>query len=98
MKRTLVVTKQAEIDLSEIWLWTYTTFGQTQADRYLDQLDHEIQQCGEHAEAGKDRSSLRPNYRSLRVGKHVIFCTFTASQVVVQRVLHASMDFEVHLP
>jgi toxin ParE1/3/4 len=93
----LVVSKRAEADLMEIWLWTYKQFGEAQADHYLDKLDAGMTACGTNPESGRTREELRSGYRSLAIGKHVVFYTVTGSEVVVQRVLHSSMDLGTHL-
>ena len=35
--RRLVVSKRAEADLREIWLFSFKTWGEAQADRCLDE-------------------------------------------------------------
>ena len=96
--RELVVSERAEADLREIWRWSYDQFGEDQADRYLDQLDEGLQKCGAEPEGGKQRDTLRAGYWSKLVRKHVVFYTFTDDEVLVQRVLHGSMDPGRHLP
>ena len=98
MSRTLLISRCAEADLLEIWLWTHRQFGEAQADRYLDELDASMRRCGEKPESGKDRDALRQGYRSQLIGKHTVFYTFKNTEVIIQRVLHASMDHETHLP
>jgi plasmid stabilization system protein ParE len=67
------------------------------ADRYLDELDAGLQGCGAEPERGKRRDDVRPGYWSRLIRKHVAFYTVTADQVLVQRVLHGSMDPDLHL-
>lgn len=98
MIRTLLVGPRAESDLIEIWLWTRDHFGEAQADRYLDELDAAMRACAAEPQSGKDRQTLRPGYRSRRVGSHIIFYAPTAERVLIHRVLHGSMDFDEHLP
>lgn len=98
MSRVLLVSTRAESDLLEIWIWTNEQFGETQADRYLDLIEAVMRRCGSEPQAGQDRGTIGAGYRSCRAGSHAIFYTFTKSEVVIQRVLHASMDFESHLP
>ncbi|MFG0284470.1 MAG: type II toxin-antitoxin system RelE/ParE family toxin [Phycisphaerales bacterium JB039] len=97
MKRALAISARAQVDLLEIWLWTHDRFGDAQADRYLDELDAGIRACATRPESGKDREAIRPGYRSRLFGKHIVFYTFTDTEVVIQRVLHASMDVEDRL-
>jgi toxin ParE1/3/4 len=94
--RRLVVSERAEADLREIWLYSFRTWGEAQADRYLDELDGGLQECGTDPERGKHRDDVRPGYWSRLIRRHVAFYTFTDAEVVVQRVLHASMDPDLH--
>lgn len=97
MKRRLVVSKRARADLLDIWIYSIKNRGETQADRYLDELDAGLRECGAEPECGRHRDEVRPGYRSLHVRRHVAFYTVTADQVLIQRVLHASMDPDLHL-
>lgn len=67
-----------------------------QADGYLDGLDTAMRLCATSPLSGRDRSALRAGYRSALAGRHIIFYTHTETQVLVQRVLHASMDPDKH--
>lgn len=97
MTRRLVVSERAEADLREIWLYSFQTWDEAQADRYLDQLDAGLRQCRAEPESGKPRDEVRPGYWSLLIRRHVAFYTFTADEVLLQRVLHGSMEPDLHL-
>lgn len=94
MKRRLVVSKRAQADLLEI---CFKNWGEAQADLYLDELDVGLRQCGADPERGRRREEVRPGYWSLLVRRHVAFYTATADEVLIQRVLHASMDPDLHM-
>ncbi len=98
MTRRLLVSHRAEADLVAIWRWTRETFGESQADGYLDELEAGMKECARRPKHGKDRSNLRAGYRSRLVGSHIVFYTFTADEVLIQRVLHGGMDFDSRLP
>lgn len=95
--RRLVISHKAEADLREIWLWSFRMFGEARADRYLDDLDVGMRMCGSDPESGKKRDTLRAGYRSLLIGKHLVFYTFTDDSVQIRRVLHGSMDPDRHV-
>lgn len=97
MRRELVLTHRAEADLREIWVYSFENWGIQQADRYLDLLGEALQQCGANPDRGKKRGELRPGYRSLLIRKHVIFYTFNDDEVLIQRVLHSSMEPHRHV-
>ena len=85
------------MDLIDIWLYTCTTWGEAQADMYVSALDRRIQALSRNAETGTQRDELRSGYRTVRVGRHVMFYTTSSSTVRVQRILHDQMDLGRHL-
>jgi len=90
--RRLLVSDRADADLREIWLYSFKTWGEAQADRYLDELDSGLQECAAEPERGTCREDVRIGYWSRLIRRHVAFYTFTDDEVLVQRVLHDSMD------
>ena len=60
-------------------------------------LDAGMRKCGAEPEGGKQRESVRSGYGSSLVRKHVVFYTFTDDEVLIQRVLHGSMDPSRHV-
>lgn len=82
----------ARQDLIDIWRYTEKTWGERQADTYLDELDAGIRQLLEYPELGRDRSDVRPGYRSLAVNRHIVFYTLDEDVIRVVRVLHSRMD------
>ena len=97
MPRELVKDKAAEADLIGIWVYSFETFSETQADRYLDALEHGIGELGEDPSRGDPRDELREGYWSKRLEHHVVFYTFNDAEVRVRRVLHEVMDVGRHL-
>lgn len=97
MKRQLVVSQRAQADLIEIWLYSFKHWGEVQADRYLDELEAGLRECGAYPKRGRRREEVRVGYWSLLVRRHVAFYTVTVDQVLIQRVLHRSMDPDLHM-
>ena len=64
--RALVISERAEADLREIWRYSFKEWGAEQADRYLDELDDGLQECGAEPERGNHREAVRPGYWSRR--------------------------------
>ena len=95
--RQLLVTPKAESDLIGIWVYTREEWGVEQADRYLDQLDQGMQRLIHHPTLGADYAHVLPAYRRLQVEHHVVFYKVRASEVLVVRVLHESMDAPARL-
>jgi toxin ParE1/3/4 len=80
-----------------IWDFGFDTWGLDQADNYHNQILSTIEFLAEHPQAGTDRSSLVPDYRSFGVGSHIVFYVQDGSTLTVIRVLHKGNDFERHL-
>ncbi|MGR3364954.1 MAG: type II toxin-antitoxin system RelE/ParE family toxin [Maritimibacter harenae] len=97
MTHALLISPRAEADLEEIWLYSLHHWGREQADRYLATLAEAIKQYAHDPERGRARDEIRAGYRSARVERHVVFYQVLGQAVVVQRVLHASMDPDRHL-
>ena len=95
--REVVKRPRAYADLESIWLYTYEQWGEEQAARYLRQLNDRIMELAAKPERGKSREALRAGYYSIRVGRHVVFYTFTDQMVGIERVLHGQMDMGRHL-
>ena len=81
-------------DLMAIEDYTAKTWGETQADEYLDQLEQRFYWLAEHAGAGKSRKALAPGLSSFPQGHHIIFYRAGGSMLEVARILHQSMDIE----
>lgn len=95
--RELVISERAEADLREIWHYSLDNWGEAQADCYLDELDAGMRKCGAEPEGGKQQEAVRSGYWSNLVRKHVVFYIFSDDAVLIQRVLHGSMDPSRHV-
>ena len=97
MHRELVKDRAAEADLIGIWLYTFETWSEAQADRYLSTLERGIQEIADAPERGNQRDALRAGYWSKKLEHHIVFYTFTGEEVRIRRVLHEVMDVGRHL-
>ncbi len=97
MPRELVKDKAAEADLIGIWVYSFEAWGEAQADRYLEALEHGIGKVAEDPTRGESRHELRDGYWSKRLEHHVVFYTFNEAEVRIRRVLHEVMDVRRHL-
>jgi toxin ParE1/3/4 len=95
--RRLVLSRRAETDLVEIWIYSEQNWGAAQADCYLDALAKKLMAMAAKPERGRCRDDVRGGYLSILVGRHIAFYTFTAHEVLIQRVLHGSADPDRHL-
>jgi toxin ParE1/3/4 len=87
----------AESDLVDIWRYTFEEWGETQADKYLDELDSRIRKLADNPEWGKRCDHVRNGYRVLFAGSHAVYYTVTVDIVYIIRVLHGRMDPDRHL-
>jgi toxin ParE1/3/4 len=89
--RELFVTRAAEADLLEIWLYLFEN-SQQAADRVVDEIAGKYDLLCEFPLMGRRRAELGANYRSLPVGNYVIFYRVTDTKLEISRVLHGARD------
>jgi toxin ParE1/3/4 len=90
------LSRKAEEDLEEIWLYTLEIWSKEQADRYLSLIFDEIEFLTANPKTGQDFDHIRKNYRYSKVKSHLIFFKHKKSENVVEviRILHERMDLE----
>lgn len=94
-----IISETAAAELIEIWEYTYRTWGEPQAERYLRLLNAAFERVGLAPGVGRDRSEYLPEMRSVAVERHVVFYRAFGPDVVILRVVHqrrdmAAMGFE----
>ncbi|MAW61965.1 MAG: hypothetical protein CMJ94_14200 [Planctomycetes bacterium] len=60
-------------------------------------MQQALDRLAENPESGRSAESIRGSYWTLRVGRHLVFCTYAEDVVSMRRVLHDQMDFLRHL-
>ena len=95
--KKLVIADAARDDLRAIARQTEQEWGAAQRRRYLDALKHRLAGLRAHPALGGSRDELGRGYRSVPIGRHVVFYKETADSIEIIRVLHASMDVHRHL-
>lgn len=93
------ISKEAQQDLQEIWLFTYRKWSQEQADRYFNLLMDEIEFLALYPHDGKDYSQIRKGYFRAKVKSHFIFYRINGhkSCIEIVRILHEKMDVKSKL-
>ena len=93
------ISKQAETDLENIWLYTFEEWSLEQADYYYDLIMDEIDYLSENPKSGKDNSEIRKGYFRSRVKSHFIFYRINLKEEKLEiiRILHRQMDIETHI-
>ena len=95
--RQIRLRSRAEIDLVDIWAYTFAQWDEGQADKYVDELQVAINHLVDHPQRGVPRSNVRDGFRVLFVNRHAVYYQLTPATVDIVRVLHAQMDPDGHL-
>ena len=93
------ISKQAEIDLEKIWLYTFEEWSIDQADYYFDLIIDEIEYISKNPKTGEDYNEIRKGYFRSRVKSHFIFYKINLKEenIEIIRILHQQMDIESHI-
>ena len=87
----------AEADLTGIWDYTFETWGEAQADRYLEQMEA----CFERIAAGqavcRDFPEIDTRLQSCHCEHHYVFFLTSNTDVIIIAVLHERMDLMTRL-
>ena len=96
MKR-LVVSAAACDDLGTVARYSECEWGKARKKQYVAAIRARFDLLRQQPEIGAERPDLATGYRSLPVGRHMIFYRIEMDSVVVIRVLHQRMDVGRHL-
>jgi toxin ParE1/3/4 len=86
------LTKQAVADLTDIYLYTFETFGEAQAERYVEDMYGCVALIAENPQLGHNASFVRPGIFRFPHRHHSIFYKPESDGVLIVRVLHDRMD------
>lgn len=91
--KSLRVSKKARQDLQSIWNYTFDTWSEKQADKYLKEFMDEFVGITKFPERGRSYDEVASNFFGLKKNKHIIFYRITVTgEVEIMRILHESMD------
>jgi len=89
------ISKNALIDLEEIWVYTFNNWSLEQADRYYNLIISEIEYICEHPNSGKSYLIIREGCKASKVRSHLIFYKLDSKEnIQIIRILHQRMDIE----
>ncbi|GGQ04428.1 type II toxin-antitoxin system RelE/ParE family toxin [Shewanella litoralis] len=83
---------KAKSDLIKIAKYTQLTWGTTQRNEYLKQLDHSFHQLSQEPMLGMNCDYIREGYRKRPQGSHMIYYKENNNNILIVRILHKSMD------
>lgn len=86
------LSKLAEADLDEMWLYVAADGGADVANHLIDDIVDRIVLLASHPKGGRLRDELSPGLRSFPVKNHIIYYRPDQGRIVVVRVLHGSRD------
>ena len=86
----------AEEDLENIWLYSFETRGEHQADKYYDELIKGMELLAYNPDLGVSCADIREGYRQFKLNHHVMYYKVTPPILTVVRVLHERMESAEH--
>jgi toxin ParE1/3/4 len=93
-----LLSPAAQADPAEIWSYSFENWGAAQADRYVNGIRDACAELTGNPTRGRAVDDIRPGYRKLAVGSHVLFYRVADSGLIdVIRILHRRMDAEGRL-
>ena len=69
----LKLSRAAQQHLEDIWLYTISEWGEDQAEKYVALIEKALSLLADNPYVGKVRPDVKPGYRALQAGKHLIF-------------------------
>ena len=89
--KSYALSPLAEIDLEDIWLYTFQNWSLAQADSYHCDLVTAFEGLASGTKRGQD-VDVRPDYLKCPAGSHMIYFRDSGDQIKVIRVLHQRQD------
>jgi toxin ParE1/3/4 len=90
----ILFTPAAEVDLSDIWKYTVDTWGENQAEEYIQKLSLACSKLSDGLSQEIPVDYVRSGYRKVLVGRHAIFFKRNENEITIIRILHQSMDVD----
>jgi len=87
--RKYKLTRQADQHLSDIYLYTAETFGQAQADNYLQGFAATFELLADNPRMGRAAEHVRPGLRRHEHAGHVIFYRETGEGLLIVGLIHS---------
>lgn len=94
--KSYALSPLAEIDLEEIWGYTFQNWSLGQADSYHRDLVATFEGLASGTKRGRE-VDVRPDYLKCPLGSHMIYFRDRNDQIEVMRVLHQRQDADLNL-
>jgi len=99
----VVVTQTARDDIREILHYTQQEWGPEQREDYIREIESAIDRLSMMPSMGRSRDDIYPGVRSIPVGRHLLYYTYTENIVHIRHVWHGrrnpqAIDWRVSEP
>ena len=91
------LSKEADNDLLDLYLYGFKNFGEAQAEKYYFELEDCINLLTETPLICRERTEFTPAVRIHHHGKHLLIYLIQTDHILIVRILHDSMDLQRHL-
>lgn len=91
------ISDAAKRDLVRIGDYTRREWGAAQKRKYLDEIKEKLRALSNTPGIGAPRDDIDEGIRAFPALRHIIFYRETDKEVVIVRILHESMNTELHL-
>lgn len=86
------LSKTADLDLVEIYEYSFIEFGFVHAEEYLEGFHHLFNQLTNFPSEGVLRKDIGFNIRSIPYGSHLVYYSRTDISIEIVRILHQSQN------
>lgn len=93
----LIISDRAREDLRNIAEYTEKRWEVEQKSTYLGLIEQGFGDILRNPAVGAPRDHIKPGYRSVNVGRHLIFYRDSGADIWIVRVMHQNMDVWRHL-
>ena len=91
-----VLSPRAKSDIDHIWNYSEKLWGAGQAESYIRQLQHSIEEVAACSAIGRACPEVRAGYYKYPSGSHILFYRLIEGGIDIVRILHERMDFGQH--
>ena len=93
----LTISKKAEKDIRDIWLYSFNVFGKEQANLYINELKRHFLNLQENPYIGVSVDYIRQGYFQHTIQSHNVFYKVSKDNIFIVRVLHNKMSKNLNL-
>lgn len=84
------LTKRAEADLFDVFLFGYEQFGEKQAEAYAAELEYVFQLLADNPRMGREAEIIAHGIRRHEHESHVILYEIASGGILIHAIVHAS--------